>query len=76
MNDWRALPYAPAAGTRLCAATEVPDGQGKEIVYGEGKEAFRVVVLRLGERLFAFHNCFYSPAGNCFEAFCCWNLNR
>lgn len=57
MNDWRALPCAPAAGTRLCAAAEVPDGQGKEIVFGEGKDAFRVVVLRLGERLFTFHNC-------------------
>ena len=57
MNDWRTLPCAPAPGTRLCAAADVPDGQGKEIVFGEGKDAFRVVVLRLGERLFAFHNC-------------------
>jgi nitrite reductase/ring-hydroxylating ferredoxin subunit len=57
MTDWRSLPSAPAVGTRLCAAQEVPDGQGKEIVFGEGKDAFRVVVLRLGERWFAFHNC-------------------
>jgi nitrite reductase/ring-hydroxylating ferredoxin subunit len=41
----------------LCAAQDVPDGQGKEIVFGAGKDAFRVVVLRLGDRLFAFHNC-------------------
>lgn len=57
MGGWRTLPCAPAAGTRLCAAADVPDGQGKEIVFGEGKDCFRVVVLRLGERLFAFHNC-------------------
>ncbi len=57
MSDWRALPYAPPAGTRLCRAGEVPDGQGKEIVFGEGKDAFRVVLFRLGERVFAYHNC-------------------
>jgi nitrite reductase/ring-hydroxylating ferredoxin subunit len=56
-SGWRSLPWAPATGTRLCGAQDVPDGQGKEIVFGEGKDAFRVVVLRLGERLFAFHNC-------------------
>jgi nitrite reductase/ring-hydroxylating ferredoxin subunit len=57
MTDWRSLRWAPAAGTRLCGAQEVTDGQGKEIVFGAGKDAFRVVVLRLGDRLFAFHNC-------------------
>jgi nitrite reductase/ring-hydroxylating ferredoxin subunit len=57
MSDWRSLPFAPAAGSRLCAAADVPDGQGKEIVFGEGKDAFRVVVFRLRERLFAYHNC-------------------
>src|SRR6185503_3383280 len=57
MSAWRSLPFAPPAGSRLCAAADVPDGQGKEIVFGEGKDAFRVVVFRLGERLFAYHNC-------------------
>lgn len=33
------------------------DGQGKEIVFGEGRDVFRVVVIRLGVRLLAFHNC-------------------
>ena len=35
----------------------MPDGQGKEIVFGEGRDVFRVVVIRLGTRLVAFHNC-------------------
>ena len=57
MIDWRSLPYAPAIGTRLCAAQDVGEGQGKEVVFGEGKEAFRVVVLFVKSRWFAFHNC-------------------
>jgi nitrite reductase/ring-hydroxylating ferredoxin subunit len=35
---------------------DVPDGKGKEISFGEGRDAFRIVVIRLGERLLAFHN--------------------
>ena len=57
MTGWRALPFAPPSGTRLCAAADVQDGQGKEIVFGDGKDAFRVVVFRIGERLLAYHNC-------------------
>src|ERR1700693_2876155 len=57
MSDWRSLPFAPAAGSRLCAAADVADGQGKEIVFRDGEDAFRVVVFRLRERLFAYHNC-------------------
>jgi nitrite reductase/ring-hydroxylating ferredoxin subunit len=57
MSDWRTLRFAPAAGTRLCAADEVPEGQGKEVLFGEGKDAFRVVLFRLANHLLAFHNC-------------------
>ena len=57
MNDWRALPYAPAAGTRLCAAGDVSEGQGREVVFGEGKDAFRIVLFRIGPRVLAYHNC-------------------
>jgi len=35
----------------------VADGQGKEIVFGAGRDVFRVVVIRLGAQLLAFHNC-------------------
>jgi len=57
MSDWRALPYAPAAGTRLCAADDIREGQGKEIVFRHGQDAFRVVLFRLGRRVLACHNC-------------------
>ena len=57
MTDWRALPFAPAAGTRLCVQGEVLEGQGREIVFGEGKDAFRIVLFRVGERVLAYHNC-------------------
>jgi len=57
MSNWRALPHAPAAGTRLCAAGDVGEGQGKEIVFGEGKDAFRIVLFRVGQRVLAYHNC-------------------
>ena len=57
MTDWRTLPFAPASGTRLCSSADVPDGQGKEIVIGEGKDAFRVALFRIGEKLLAYHNC-------------------
>jgi len=57
MTDWHTLPFAPASGARLCSAAEVPDGQGREIVFGEGKDAFRVVVFRTGEKVIAYHNC-------------------
>jgi nitrite reductase/ring-hydroxylating ferredoxin subunit len=57
MTDWPALPFAPASGTRLCAAGEVIEGRGKEIVFGEGKDSFRIVLFRLGQRVLAFHNC-------------------
>jgi len=57
MTDWRTLPFAPQPGTRLCAAADVVEGEGKEIVFGEGKDAFKVVMFRLGEKLVAYHNC-------------------
>jgi nitrite reductase/ring-hydroxylating ferredoxin subunit len=57
MTDWRALPFAPAPGTRLCAESEVAEGRGKEIVFGEGKDAFRIVLFRVRQRVIAYHNC-------------------
>jgi nitrite reductase/ring-hydroxylating ferredoxin subunit len=56
MSAWRRLRFAPGPGTRLCSAEEIAEGQGKEIVFGEGNDAFRVAVLRVGGRLIAYHN--------------------
>ena len=48
MGDWRDLPSAPAPGTALCALEEITQGGGKEVVFGTGHEAFRVMLLRTG----------------------------
>lgn len=57
MSDWRELAHAPAAGTTLCGLTDVPDGGGHEVCFGQGSEPFRVLLLRSGDRVFAYHNC-------------------
>jgi nitrite reductase/ring-hydroxylating ferredoxin subunit len=56
MTDWRVLPFAPPSGTRLCAVADVSE-RGKEIVFGEGKDAFRIVLFRVGQRVLAYHSC-------------------
>ncbi|MEX0958603.1 MAG: Rieske 2Fe-2S domain-containing protein [Burkholderiales bacterium] len=57
MTDWKGLPFAPPPGTVLCTSAEVVSGQGKEVVFGEGHEAFRVLLLRAGKGIVAYHNC-------------------
>lgn len=57
MGDWRDLPSAPAPGTVLCAPEEVTESGGKEVVFGTGHEAFRVLLLRTGAGVVAYHNC-------------------
>ena len=56
-GGWRALPFAPATGTRLCALEEIPEGGGKEVRFGEGKDAFGVLLLRRAEAVWAYRNC-------------------
>ena len=56
MGDWRDLPSAPAPGTALCALKEIAEG-GKEVVFGRGHDAFRVLLLRTGAGVVAYHNC-------------------
>jgi len=56
MGDWRDLPSAPSPGTALCALKEIAEG-GKEVAFGAGHEAFRVLLLRTGAGVVAYHNC-------------------
>ncbi|MGQ0579372.1 MAG: Rieske (2Fe-2S) protein [Betaproteobacteria bacterium] len=56
MGDWRDLPSAPSPGTALCALKEIAEG-GKEVAFGTGHEAFRVLLLRTGAGVVAYHNC-------------------
>ncbi len=56
MSAWRSRPNAPAAGTVLSAVDEVPADNGLERVFGEGPEAFRVVLFRVGDGVRAYVN--------------------
>jgi nitrite reductase/ring-hydroxylating ferredoxin subunit len=56
VSDWRSLPFAPAEGAALCAREDVPDGGAKELVFGEGADCFRLLLLRAGPRVFGYHN--------------------
>lgn len=47
MSDWRDRPNAPAPGTPLCPAAEVPADNGREVAFGAGERAFRVVLFRV-----------------------------
>jgi nitrite reductase/ring-hydroxylating ferredoxin subunit len=54
---WRERDFAPAPGTRVCGVEDVPDGMAKEFLFGEGRQAFRLLVLRSGARVFGYVNC-------------------
>lgn len=58
---WRARPHAPASGSYLCEAAQVPADNGLEVVFGAGSPApagvpFRVVVFRVEDGLRAYVN--------------------
>lgn len=48
--------HAPPAGTFLCALGDVPDGGGHEVAFGDGPVAFRILLLRHGEEVWAYRN--------------------
>jgi nitrite reductase/ring-hydroxylating ferredoxin subunit len=54
--SWRQLPFAPAPGTPLCRLDEIADGSGHEVTFGAGHEPFRVLLLRRGDRVWAYLN--------------------
>ncbi|HMN79471.1 MAG TPA: Rieske 2Fe-2S domain-containing protein [Burkholderiaceae bacterium] len=54
--SWREHPDCPSGGTRLCAWADLPDNSGREVVFGEGREALRILLLRQGERHWAYLN--------------------
>lgn len=53
---WHERPHAPAAGTELCRVLDIPEGQGKELVFGAGKRAFRMFLVRRGRAVWAYVN--------------------
>ncbi len=56
MEEWRTWPFAPAPGTLLCALADVPDRGAKEVVFGDGYDCFRVLLLRAGAAVHAYRN--------------------
>ena len=55
-NFWREREFAPAPGTGVCALDDVPDGKAREFVWGEGREPFRLLILRSGESVWGYLN--------------------
>ncbi|MEZ5841012.1 MAG: Rieske 2Fe-2S domain-containing protein [Hyphomicrobiales bacterium] len=53
---WNAHRNAPAPGTVLCRRDEVPDGGVREFTRGEGRDAFRFVLVRWGGECRAYVN--------------------
>ena len=51
------LPLAPEPGTVICALDDIPDGGAREWTRGEGPDAYRLLLLRLDDEVFAYLNC-------------------
>jgi len=78
MSGWRERPHAPPAGTPLCGLAEVPTDNGLERIFGDGAQAFRVVVFRVGERVRAYVNeCPHVriPLGFSEDVFCVYDID-
>jgi nitrite reductase/ring-hydroxylating ferredoxin subunit len=55
-EDWRDEPSAPEAGTVLGPLAEVPENDGREYIFGEGRDAFSLFVVRAGGGVRAYRN--------------------
>lgn len=53
---WRDRDFAPAPGTDICSLDELPDGGAREFTFGQGREPFRLLVLRSGEHVWGYVN--------------------
>ncbi|NIB40384.1 Rieske 2Fe-2S domain-containing protein [Pseudomaricurvus alkylphenolicus] len=47
--NWREMCFAPAAGTRLANLAELQEGRVREAMFGSGKDAFRLLLMREGD---------------------------
>ena len=53
---WRSHSHAPSPGTELGPVDTIPDGQGREYIFGPDHDAFRMFVVRRGEAVFGYLN--------------------
>lgn len=61
MGDWRdGHALAPAADTVLCRLNDIPDGEGREFVFGPTDDPqnkpYRILVVRSGLKAWAYRN--------------------
>jgi len=49
-------PAIPASGRFLCRLEEIEDGEGKGFTLGDGVDAYDILVVRQGERVFGYVN--------------------
>jgi nitrite reductase/ring-hydroxylating ferredoxin subunit len=54
VTTWRERPFAPARGTYVCAADD--DEFVREVMFGDGKDAFGLLIIRRGALLRAYRN--------------------
>ncbi|MFA7585588.1 MAG: Rieske 2Fe-2S domain-containing protein [Novosphingobium sp.] len=55
-DAWRLRPQSPEPDTVLGGIEQIDDGGSKEFVFGAGLNAFRMFVVRKGERVFGYVN--------------------
>jgi nitrite reductase/ring-hydroxylating ferredoxin subunit len=53
---WRLRPRAPSPGTVLGPLEEVAEATGREYLFGRGKSAFSMFVVRRGKRVWGYLN--------------------
>ncbi|MCZ6502537.1 MAG: Rieske (2Fe-2S) protein [Gammaproteobacteria bacterium] len=54
--NWRDECYAPEVGTCLANLDDLHEGRVREAIYGEGKNAFRILLLKEGGQAKAYWN--------------------
>jgi len=54
--NWREQPFAPCNGVRLANLSDLPDSGIHEVTFGEGKEVFRLILMRDGDQVQAYLN--------------------
>jgi nitrite reductase/ring-hydroxylating ferredoxin subunit len=55
-DAWRQREFAPTPGTQICRLEDVPDNAAREFYFGEGRDAFRLLVLRRGANVWGYVN--------------------
>ena len=54
--NWHDHPHRPSNGTLLCALAEIPDHGGREVTFGDGRDNFKVLLLREGKQVWSYLN--------------------